>query len=228
MQNYFSRMLIGTGSNAMFVRIGWCPDKILITEWETGITMEWYRLQGADIGITTQAAGDKTLQTDQGVKLVNFTEHPEDMSADLSPFTDVNFNEDGKDANGVMLTSDITGMTDHGLLHFEAWRSDVHVIRSIHDGGDAVHTYWQDSSIDFKELGVSGGGLYFLYNFNNQNYAYIGEVQKPAGQSKFCRCTIVTKAGVALAASDNDDDDVGYILPTSQAQYPITDYGIAA
>ncbi len=226
MESYFQTMVIGQGSNDIFVRIGWCPDVVRITEWETGLGMEWYRLQGADIAITRVAAGDRTVQTAQGIKLVNFTADPMDMTADLTAFTDVNWNENGKDANGVQLTSDLTGLTDHGLLCFEAWRSSVPIIRAVHDGTTSSNTYFEDSSVDFRELGVSGGQLWLIYNFTNANYCYVGEVQKPSGKSKYCRLTSVLANGNATTAADFDTSDVVYVLPKSHAQYPLGDYGI--
>lgn len=226
MRDYFSTMIIGQGSNDLFVRIGWCPDIVKFTEWETGLEFMWYRLQGKDTGISIVAAGDKTVETAKGIYLVNFTEDPMDMSADLTAFTDVNWNENGKDANGIKFASDVVGLTDHGLLHMEAWRMQVPIIRAVHDGTTSANTYFQDSSIDFKKLGVSGGQLWLLYNFTNQNYAYIGEIQKPSGQSKFCRVTLVTAAGIAMAAADSDTSDVAYLLPKKNAQYPLSDYGI--
>jgi hypothetical protein len=193
----------------------------------------WYRLQGPDTAITRVAAGDRTVQTAQGVYLGSVDKpHGEEMSADtdFTAFADVNWAEGGKTANAVKLTSDLTGLTDHALLTFEAWRCGVPVIRAIHDGGDNCNTYMQDSSIDFKELGVSVDvtrAQWLVYNLSNNNYAYVKDVQKPSGQSKYCRVLLAEATdGTATAAADIDDDDVLLLMPRRYAQYPLSDYGL--
>ena len=233
MREYYTCPIIAQGSNDIFLKIGFCPDVIRITEWATGLEMLWYRLQGIDTGITITAAGDKTVQTDQGIVLGSIEKaHGEAMTADtdFTAFSDSNWAEDGLTANAVKLTSDMTGLTDHALLMFEAFRMAEPVIRSVHDGGDAVHTYWQDASIDFRELGVSGMAAkcgWVLYNLTNTNYCYIYDVVKPAGQHKYCRLMTAEAAdGTPTAAADFDDDDVALILPTRIAQYPLSDYGL--
>ena len=233
MQDYYQVPIIAQGSNDIFVKLGFCPDVIRITEWASGLEIMWYRLQGPDTAITATAAGDKSVQTSQGVYLGSINKMTAaEMTADsdFTAFSDVNPVEDGMTANAVKLTSDLTGLTDHALLQFEAWRMQEPVFRSIHDGGDTVHTYWQDSSIDFKELGVSGPAAacnWLLYNLTNLNYAYIKDVQKPSGQSKYCRLLLAEAAdGTATAAADIDDGDVALILPIRIAQYPLSDYGL--
>ena len=94
-----------------------------------------------------------------------------------------------------------------------------------YDAGDTVNTYWQDSSLDFRDMGVSGEEKFILYNQTNGNYCFIGEVQKPSGQSKFCRVTLVDSNGDALTAADIDDDDVGVILKYDECGYPLSDIG---
>ena len=221
MKDHFCLPVIAQGSNDIFIRLGFCPDVVKFTEWATGLGFEWFRGQGNDVGITRTAAGDRTVQTAQGVKLVYFEDIPHKLTADP---TEVEAG-DWAHANGIQLTSDVTGLTDHALLMVEAWRIDINFVRSVHDGGDAVHTYWQDSSLDFSENGVSGGQKYILYNLTNNNYAHIGAVQRPSGQEKHCRVTLVDSGGTALTAADIDDDDVCIVLPKDSCQYPLSDYG---
>lgn len=233
MRNYYTIPIIAQGSNDIFIQLGFCPDVVRITEWATGLEIIWYRLQGIDTAITVVAAGDKTVQSGQGVVLGSVDKaHGEEMTADadFTAFSDSNWAEDGMACNAVKLTSDLTGLTDHALLQFEAWRMQEPVIRAVHDGGDNCNTYFQDSSIDFKELGVSVDtthAQWLLYNLSNNNYAYVKDVQKPSGQSKYCRLlTAEASDGTATAAADFDDDDVALILPRRIAQYPLSDYGL--
>jgi hypothetical protein len=233
MREYYAIPLIAQGSNDIFVPIGFCPDVIRITEWASGLEIVWCRWQGIDTAITIVAAGDKTVQTGEGVVLGSISEKDGvAMSADtdFTAFSDSNWAEGDLTANAVKLTSDLTGLTDHALLLFEAFRMSEPVIRAVHDGGDTVHTYFQDSSIDFRELGVSGGAAecsWLLYNLSNNNYCFISDVVRPSGQAKYCRLmTAEAKDGTATAAADFDDDDVALILPRRIAQYPLSDYGL--
>jgi len=107
----------------------------------------------------------------------------------------------------------------------EAWRQSVPVVRAVHDGTTSANTYFEDRSIDFKEQGVCGEQQWLLFNITNTNYAHIGKVQKPAGQTKHCRLTLVDSGGTAMAAADCDTSDVALIMPKREAQYPLSDYG---
>ena len=221
MRQYFCMPVIAQGTNDIFLRIGFCPDVVKFTEWATGLGFIWFRAQGNDTGITRVAAGDRTVQTAQGVKLVYFDDIPHKLSSDPT----VVEAGDWVHANGIQFTSDLTGLTDHAVLMVEAWRMDTPFVRAVHDGGDNKNTYFQDSSIDFQENGVVGGQKWILYNLSNNNYAHIGAVQKPSGQTKYCRVTLVDSGGTALTAADIDDDDVAILLPKDLAQYPLSDYG---
>lgn len=223
--------VIAQGSNDIFVRVGFCPDVVKITEWATGLEIFWSRFQGNDTAITIVAAGDKTVQTAQGIVLGSMEVDPVDMTADtdFTAFSDSNWLEQGLSANAIKLTSDLTGLTDHALLTVEVWGIDAPIIRSTHDGGDTKNTYWQDSSLDFIKLGVVSSPTrptWLLYNMTNNNYAWIGEVQKVSGKANMCRLTLVNAAGEAMAAADIDDDDVALILPRAYAQGPLSDYGL--
>lgn len=233
MKDYYTIPIIAQGSNDIFIKLGFCPDVIRITEWATGLGIMWYRLRGLDTAITRVAAGDRTVQTDQGIVLGSMQPaHGEVMTADseFTAFSDSNWSEDGMDCNAVKLTSDLTGLTDHALLQFEAWRMCEPVIRAIHDGGNNSNTYFQDSSIDFRELGVSAQhdrAQWLLYNTSNNNYCYVKDVVKPAGQRKYCRLLSAEATdGTPTASADFDDGDVVLVLPRRIAQYPLSDYGL--
>lgn len=231
MGKHFTRPFIAQGSNDIFFKLGFCPEIIRINEWATGLEMIWYRLQGLDTAITADATGDRTVQTAQGIVLGSIPEKVDEMDADadFTAFSDANWLENDLTANAVKLTSDLTGLTDHALCMMEAYEMDVPVVRAVHDGGDTSNTYFQDASIDFEKLGVVSSPTnpqWLLYNLTNNNYAYIGEVQRVTGKANKCRLTLVTAAGAALAAADIDDDDVALILPKMHQQYPLSDYGI--
>ena len=226
MQDYVCKPIIGQGANDIFVRLGFCPDVIRLTEYATGLEVIWHRVMGFDSPITIVAAGDKTIQTSgEGIDLVAFSDEPYNLTSDPTAFSDANPVENDQQANGIKLTSDLAGLTDHAIIMLEAWRQSIPIVRAVHDGGDNKNTYFQDASVDFKEQGVSGSQQWLLFNITNTNYCHIGAVQKPSGQTKHCRLTAVDSGGTALAACDFDDDDVALIMPKRDAQYPLSDYG---
>jgi hypothetical protein len=222
MKNYHSQLAIGAGANDLFIRLGFCPDIVRVTEFGTGLGATWFRGQGNDASITRVAAGDRTVNTDKGVKLVCFDDVPLSQSSDP---VEVEAGEWYK-ANGIQLTSDIGVLTDGALLLVESWRLSLPFVRTVHDGGDNKNTYFQDSSIDFKDAGISGGQQFILINQSNDNYAYVKSVERPAGQGKHCRLNLSDAAGNATAAADIDDNDIAYVLPKDSVQYPMSDIGI--
>jgi len=234
MKDYRSFPIIAQGANDIFLFIGFCPEIIRITEWATGLELMWYRLQGNDSSLTTVAAGDKTVSTDKGVVLghIEGVANGEEMTADtqFTAFTDCNWSENGLSCNAVKLTADAVGLTDHALLQVEVWGVQSPVIRAVHDGTTNNNTYFEDSSVDFQELGVSGQidrCQWLLYNKSNNNYCYIREVIKPEGKQKYCRLiTAKDSAGTPTTAADFDTGDVVYVLPRQIAQYPLSDYGL--
>lgn len=219
MKEIFRIPVIAQGANAIYIKTGFCPDVVKVTEWATGLGVEWFRGQGNDTAITRVAAGDRTVQTAQGIQLVKMDGELPDLNAAPT----VVEAGDWANANGFMFTSDLTGLTDHALLMVEAYALDTNFVRAVHDAGDAVNTYFQDSSLDFIEQGISGGQTYILLNITNQNYAHIGDVQKPFGKDKYCRLTLVDSGGAAMTAADIDDDDVCIIIQKNKAQYPLSD-----
>jgi hypothetical protein len=229
--SYYSNMIIAQGSNDIFLKIGFGADKVHIREWATGLQMTWYRLQGIDTAGTIDANGSITIQSGQGVVLGHIEKEIYDMTADtdFTAFSDSNWWENGATANAIKLTSDLTGLTDHAILHVEAWGIQVPVIKAVHDGGDNCTNYAQDSSIDFEKLGVVSSPTkptWLCYNKSNNNYAYVGEVLSVSGKANKCKITLVNAAGTAVTAADIDDGDVLYLMPREYAQYPLSDYGL--
>lgn len=219
MKEHFCQPVIGQGSNAIYVRLGFCPDVVKLTEWATGLAFEWYRGQGNDTGINADATGDRTVQTDQGVKLVYF----EDIPHKLTAVPTVVEAGDWQKANGIQLTSDLTALTDHALLMCEAFRMDVPFTRGVHDGTTSSNTYFEDSSMDFAHQGVCGGQTWILYNMTNNNYAHISSLVKVT--DKYSRLMLSDAAGTATTAADIDTSDVCLIMQKDMAQYPLSTYG---
>lgn len=218
---YFCTAVPTMDANDCFVRIGWCPEVVRVTKISDGQDNMWCRLMGNDASLSRVAAGDRTANTDRGIKLVQFDKETANQSSDPTTINP----EEWYKANGVQLTADIAFLADDNIVLVEAWRSlGPRVIKAVHDGGDATNTYIQDASIDFSLAGVSEG--FVVYNLTNGNYAFVGDVQKPQGQKKYCRLTLVDAAGNATTAADIDDDDVLYVYPPKHFPYPYTDIGI--
>jgi len=220
MGKHFSTVLPCMDANDLFVKTGFCPDIVRVVNLDTGLELLWNRALGCDNTHQYDATGDPTLATGQGVSLVKFTEmNAMDESSDPSTVESGQWN----DANGIKIAADTLMLSDDDLLQIECWTMDVPMVRAIHDAGDAVNTYIQDSSLDFRDAGVSTGWI--IYNKTNGDYAFVGEVQKPSGQSKHCRATLVDSNGDATTAADIDDDDVIYLFPKGYAGYPLSDIG---
>ncbi len=223
MKDYYSTIVATMDTNDLFIFLGFCPDVVKLTKLSDGQDNYWYRIAGNDSSISRVAAGDRTVNTDKGIKLVKFEVNSVfDQTSDPTVVTPNEY----VDANGIQLTSDIAFLADDNLVFVEAWRMNHVFLKATHDGGDAVHTYMQDSSEDFKKAGVSGNQTWLIYNQTNGDYAYVGEVLKPSGQTKFCRLTVTDADGNALAAADFDDDDVCYVFPKAAAWYPLSDITI--
>jgi len=213
--------VIGMDTNDIFVRLGFCPEVVRITQLDQGEVVTWCRMLGNDAGIHVDSGTD-TVNSDKGIKLVQFDEGKiaDDATSDPSAVTQ----DEWYKANGIQITSDVAMLEDDHLYLLEAWGMDMPVIQITHDGGDATNTYVEDSSVDLRHAGVSSGWV--VYNQTNGNYAYVGEVKRPAGESKYCRATLVTsRGGNATTAADIDDDDVIYLFPEGYLTYPKSDIG---
>jgi len=223
MDNYFSTYAIVMNTKDLFINIGWCPDRVLITNTYDGTGFEWFRIQRNVYGLTRAAAGEKALVTADGINLVKFTDTAIATSSDPASVDASNY----IDANGIMLDQDLAGFADDIIYMVEAWRMNAPWIMCIHDGTTNSHLYFEDASFDFFDLGVSGNGQWLIYNQTNGNYAYIKSVTKPMGKSKNCRIyTATDAAGTATSAADFVTSDVCFVFPVSAAQYPMSDIGL--
>jgi hypothetical protein len=214
---YKRLFIIGAGANAVDVLLGFSPTHVYLQEQGTGLEIEWFKEKGNDTSTTTVAAGDKTLNTDKGIKMAIMTDN---QSAAV-------VTEDWTKANAIEITSDCTGMTDGKILvgYAEGLSSGDPIIRGVHDGTTSSNTYFEDSSQDFRDQGVVGGQQWIIYNQSNDNYAYVKSVTKPAGKTRYCRIYTSDEAGNATTAADFDTSDVIYLIPKDQVQYPLSDIG---
>lgn len=226
--------IIGSGKNDTFVYLGFCPDVVEVINYTGKIIGLWSRLLGNDahLCLTPTESDDNgsvpTAEDDEGIKLVQMKGPGIDQSSDPSAVTDPNL------ADGIQLTGDWgdgvgNGISAGDLIWIKAYRATQPFVLATHDGGDASG-YLQDKSVDFLEAGVSGGQMWIAINITNGDYAYVGEVQKPFGESKYNYCTLVDSNGDAIGATaaDVDDDDEFILMPKNEAQYPLSDIGLMA
>lgn len=219
-------ILFGQGTAAVtYHRLGFCAAYVKVMgEAEEDIN-EWFLLMPAGDSIeTVDTTGVRTLDTSDGITLVQFNDAPGSLPGSGGTPTSLE-NAEWYKANGIAISASCAAIQDGIPYIVMAFPIQVPVIRAVHDGGDTSHTYCQDSSIDFKEAGVSGGQQFIVINETNDNYAYVKAVQKPAGQAKYCRLTTSDSAGTATSAADFDDDDVLFVLPKDWVQSPLSGIG---
>lgn len=219
----------GTGSDIYF-RLGFCPGFVRVMGEAAEDVSEWwltmaagYAVEWVDTNGTNQA-----LTTDTGITLCKFTDSPGTLpgSDDSTPDTV----EPGKwyEANGIRIESSAAAVADGNPFLVMAYRLNVPIVRAVHDGTTNSNTYFEDSSIDFLKAGVSANGQFIIINENNDNYAYVGSITKPAGKSRYCRIYTYEDAALATAtaAADFDTSDVCYIIPRMWVQHPLSGIGL--
>ena len=224
MDNVHIQPLMATGANKTYIYLGFCPDVVEVVNATERVTGLWHRLLGNLYSVIRIADGTGTLETDEGISLVQFKKPGVDLDSDPTVVTDPNL------ADGILIADDWgagTGLTDGDLLWVKAYRASIPWVYAKHDGGDAEDDL-EDSSVDFLEAGVSGGQQWIAINLTNKDCAYVGEVVKPFGESKYSRCTLVNASGTAIGATaaDVDDDDEFLLMPKNCAQYPLSDIGL--
>lgn len=216
----------GTGA-AIYHRLGFCP--VYVRLWsimDSEDVDEWALLMANATSISVDDSdGNRDAVSSGGISLVEFDEEWANyLDASATAPSAV---EPGKwyQGNGISIGTscqvNVNGVPYMGI----AYPLGVPVIRSVHDGG-ASNVHWQDSSLDFQKCGVEGGQQWIIINEDNDNYAYVKEVQKPAGQSDYCRLTLAESAdGTATAAAAIADADKGYIIRKDMVQYPLSGIG---
>lgn len=220
MGKHYSRIVPLMDTVDFYVKLGFCPDIVKITDLYAGLDMIWARSMPADYSISRVAAGDRTLNTGSGIKLVKFSEMD---SNDITAAPTVVESGQWNDADGIMITADAVPLADDVMFLIEAWTLDVPIVRAVHDGTTSSNTYLEDASVDFRDAGVSTGWV--IYNQTNGNYCFVGEVQRPAGKTKFCRATSVLANGSPTTAADFDTSDVCFLMPKSAMAYPLSAIG---
>lgn len=216
------KMLLAQGTDAaIYFRLGWCPCKVQM-EGSAGLDkVIWTIDMAAASGLETNAAdGVVTLETDCGITLVKFED-----AADVLPTSNPTAVEPGRwwEANGIMIAADSEINNNGEPFTIHAFRMTVPIVRAVHDGTTSSNTYFEDSSIDFFEAGVSGNGMFIILNESNDDMAYVGEITKPAGKDNYCRIYTFEdeRLAVATGAADFDTGDVIYIIPRAFVQYPL-------
>lgn len=231
MNNVHIQPIIGAGTNDIFVYLGFCPDVVEVVNY-TGTQMGlWHRLLGNDAHLcmtateTDDSAWVPTAEADEGIKLVQMKGPGIDQSSDPSAVTSPNL------ADGIQITSDWAGgigggITANDVMWVKAYRASVPWVYAKHDGG-AVY-YLKDTDVDFMEAGVSGGQMWIAINYTQGEVSYIGEVQKPFGETKYNKCTLVDSNGTAISSDASADNDEFILMPKDDAQYPLSDIGFTS
>jgi len=220
--NYTTRFAVGTGA-LMYFALGFCPMKVRLTGTSAGNRSEWWLTTPPNDGLeTTDSTGARVLDASDGFFLVHFSDPNDPENSTITTLE----NAEWYKANGIGIDDGVLTNTNAVPFVLEAWGMTFPVIRAVHDGGDNCNTYFQDSSVDFQEAGVSGGQSWIIINVTNDDYAYVKAVQKPAGQTKYCRLTVAEdSSGTATTAADFDDNDVCVVIPRQYAQQPLSGLG---
>jgi len=204
-ENFKHGFVMGTGVD-IAVRLGFCPDHVLVVQIGVGIETLWYRTMPADSELSRVAAGDRTYSTDKGIKPIMI-----EGVLGSEVVTELE-SADYFRCNGFQIEDDSPVNINATALHWYAWGSGPYPIRAVHDGGNTCNTYLEDSSLDFRDLGVTPG--FVIINATNDDRGVVASVEKPTDKSRYCRLNI----GGGVAGADIDDDDVCYVMPPEDEQ----------
>ena len=217
----------GTGASTFFYT-GFAPGFVRIDGWGEEDSNYWCPLiPGEDSIEIIDSTGIRELDTSDGVRLVKFDDAPGTVPGSGGTPSDV---ENGRwwEANGIEITASCAAIADGNPYTVLVFRMSVPIVRAVHDGTTSSNTYFEDSSIDFFEAGVSSNGKFIIINESNDNYAYVGTITKPSGKTRHCRIytfedeTLAT----ATAAADFVTSDVCYIIPRQWVQSPLSGIGL--
>ena len=219
----------GTGASTYFYT-GFAPGFVEVRAMGDGTEdiAYWSPMMPAENSIEIEADdGIHTFDASDGIRLVKFDDSPGSLPGSGGTPSDV---ENGRffEANGIEITAGSLGIVDGVPFIVIVHRMTVPIIRAVHDGTAESGTYFEDSSLDFFEAGISDNGKFILISETNDNYAFVGSITKPSGKNKYCR--IYTYEDEALstptATAAFGTDDVIYIIPRQFAQYPLSDIGL--
>lgn len=223
-------VLYGQGTAAVTrFYTGFAPGYVRVIGMAEEDVNEWCPLLPSEDSIETiDSTGIRTLDASDGIRLIKFTaDEPGAVPGSGGTPSDV---ENGRfwEANGIEITASCEAIQDGSPYCVIVHRMSVPIIRAVHDGTTNSHTYFEDSSIDFYEAGVSDNGKFIIINESNDNYAYVGTITKPSGKSNHCRIYTFENEtlATATAAADFVTADVCYILPRQFAQSPLSGIGL--
>lgn len=218
----------GTGASTFFYT-GFAPGFVEVRAMGTEEDVAfWCPLLPEEDSIEINADdGVYSLDASDGIRLVKFNDEPGSVPGSGGTPSDV---ENGRfwEANGIEITANSVGIVDGIPYVVIVHRMTVPMIRAVHDGTTNSNTYFEDSSIDFFEAGISDNGKFILINESNNNYAYVGAITKPSGKSNYCRIYTYEDEGLttATAAADFDTSDVIFIIPRQWVQHPLSGIGL--
>jgi len=217
---YHGQFVMGTAADT-YIRTGWCPDTVKITDCTTHIELIWHRVI-PHLGEQRVANGTGTNDTDC-MSLVTFPDNPEDLTAVPS---DVD-NDKWYNANGFRIDAGVASIPDASLCYVEAWASPIPQIKIYHDGG-ASGVFIQDASVDLVKSGVVGNGDWIAINTSNDDYAFVGAISKPDGQANYCKALLYEDANLttATAAAAIADNDIIVLMRHRDSQYPLSSIGL--
>lgn len=223
MQDQIVLLAQGTGA-AIYFRLGFVPARVNIQGEAEEDSVVWTIDYAAGYGVESVDTNttNAVLTAATGITLVKFTDEPGSMPGSGGAPSTV---EPGRfwEANGIMVGASAACNADGNPFTVQCFRMHVPIIRAVHDGTTNSHTYFEDSSIDFFEAGVSANGKFILINESNDNCAYIGRIVKPSGQTRYCRLYTYEdeRSDTATAAADFVTSDVCFIIPREYVQYPL-------
>jgi len=197
-------VVMGTGA-AINLWTGFAPDYVEVTNQSDYIFHTWYRLMAADSALYTTAAGTRTIPTTRGIIPIKITGTVGDETVATAESSDTD------NINGFQITSDAECNTNANILLWKAHKYDCRVIRAVHDGTTSSNTYFEDSSLDFRELGVTAGWV--IINASNDNRTAVVSVTRPAGKAKYCRVNVLS-----TLTADFDTADVCFLMPPEDEQ----------
>jgi hypothetical protein len=215
----------GAGAD-IYLRLGFCPAFVRVLGGTLEDIGEWFlSMLADDYHIKTLNTDGVRTYISGGVQLVKFNDGIGTLPGSGGA-PEVLEQAEWYKANGIKLDANITAIGDGSEAIVMAYPLSVPIVKCIHDGGDNCNTYFQDSSVDFMEAGVSSGQTWLVINETNDDYGFVKDVQRPVGQKKYCRCTLAeNEAGDATSAADIDDNDVLILIPKQWAQYPLSGVG---
>ena len=199
-------IIIGTGVD-INVRLGFRADAIMIFDVTNLNQLYWFRCLADEDGISDTALGALVAATSTGINLIQIDGAVGDETVTVVEANSVK----GMFANGFRLESDAIPNADAALLHYMAFGGASKYIRGVHDGTTSSN-YFEDSSLDFRELGVTAGWV--MVNLSNDNRCLVNEIQRPTGKTRYCRLTVPS----TVAAADFDTADVVFIMPPEEEQ----------